>query len=90
MEDIINTITSNKVYLVFAIIIGIMLFLAIVKRLIKLLIVSIIILIIYIGYLSYTGQKIPQTREEIIDHGSEQFEKIKKTGQDTLKKVMDK
>ena len=90
MEDIINTITSNKVYLVLAVIIGITLVLSVIKRFFKLIVISTAILVIYVGYLYYTGQKIPETREEILEHGTEKFKKLKDVGQDTLKKVIDK
>ena len=71
MEKLIELITSNTLYLTIAIIIGVMIAISLVKKMIKMIILSFIVLVIYVGYLSYTGQKIPKTREETVKHVKE-------------------
>ena len=59
MDQFIDLITSNIVYLLIAIVISVMIIISIVKKLIKLLFVSLLVMGLYTGYLSYTDQKIP-------------------------------
>ncbi len=77
MENLIDLLTSNVFYLVIAILIAIMVLITILKKLFKLFLVSVLVLVLYAGYLAYSGQKIPLTTEEILQHGSEQIDRLK-------------
>ncbi len=94
MESIINTLSSNPVFLIILVILVIVIIFSIVKRLFKLLIPLIILIGVYAGYLYVTGQKIPTTKEDIIKHGKEKIKVIKDEGEkilkDKVKKEIDK
>jgi len=90
MENLINTITSNPIYMVIAVIIVVAVAISIVKKLFKALILAIAVLIIYLGYMSYTGQKIPTSTDDIIKHGTKQIEKMKKAGEKKMGDVINK
>ncbi|MEA3296133.1 MAG: hypothetical protein U9Q27_03290 [Patescibacteria group bacterium] len=94
MESIINTLSSNPVFLIIFVILVIIIIFSIVKRLFKLLIPLIILVGLYAGYLYNTGQNIPTTKEDIIKHGKEKIEVIKDKGEkilkDKVKKEIDK
>lgn len=81
MEDLITNITSNPVYLLIAVIIIIAVTISIVKKLLKAVVMAIAVLIIYLGYMSFTGEKVPTTKDEFFKHGTKQIEKIKKAGE---------
>ncbi len=38
---------------------------------------SVLVVVLYVFYLAYTGQRIPVTSDEILQHGSDKFDKIK-------------
>lgn len=77
LSNIIDIITSNTWLLVLCIIIVLMLVIAIVKHFMKLFLVAVLLLAAYAGYLAYTGQKVPTTSEDIIQHGAEKLDEIK-------------
>jgi ABC-type bacteriocin/lantibiotic exporter with double-glycine peptidase domain len=77
MDNLIDLLTSNVFYLIIAILIAIMVLITILKKLFKLFLVSVLVLVLYAGYLAYSGQKIPLTTEEILQHGSEQINRLK-------------
>ena len=90
MEKLIELITSNTLYLTIAIIIGVMIAISLVKKMIKMIILSFIVLVIYVGYLSYTGQKIPKTREETVKHVKEKIQTGQKLINNEVKKIKKK
>jgi len=87
MENLVNIITSNTIYMVLAVIIVIAIILSLIKKFFKLLVTACLILGLYVAYLAFTGQSIPITKKEIIRHGSVQFEKIKNTGLEAIDKT---
>jgi len=88
MDQYINIVLSNPLYLAVAIIVGALLVFAILKRLARMLVTILIIIILYIGYLAYTGQEIPGTKEQIIRHGTEQLDRIKTDSRGALEKAV--
>ncbi|MCL1911804.1 MAG: hypothetical protein FWG13_06335 [Leptospirales bacterium] len=87
MQDILSALTSNKILLFLCVVICVMLVLAVIKRFLWLFVTAVLAVIIYAGYLSYTGQKIPVTKDEIIEHGRQKLEDIKeKASQELLEK----
>ena len=87
LDPIIELITANTLSLVITIILGIMIIIFLIKRLWRLVIISVFILLIYVGYLFFTGQKVPTNVDEILEHGSEQLKKYQI--EDKLKKMKD-
>jgi hypothetical protein len=67
MENLYQIITSNPIYMIIAVIISILIVFSIIKKMIKLLIITAACLVIYVGYLQYTGQEIPENVNELID-----------------------
>ena len=74
-NSIVELITTNIWTFVIAIILCLSIVLFIVKRLFKLAIFAAVILLVYMGYLFFTGQKVPTTVDEMREHGSEQLKK---------------
>ncbi len=87
IETIINTATSNPVYLAILGVIIILLVYAIIKKIIKLVFSIGIILIIYVIYLNYTGQDIPETVDDFKESMSGSAEKIKTVASESIDKA---
>ena len=87
MEELIKTITSNTLYLAVAVILGVVIVLAVIKRMMKLIVLAVIVLACYVGYLHFTGQKVPKTREETVKHISEKLEQGKEILQKEMKNI---
>ena len=58
-QNIYQIIISEPIYLTISIILLLIISYSILKKLFKMLITLLIILIVYIGYLMFTGQKLP-------------------------------
>ena len=58
-QNIYQIIISEPIYLTITIILLLIISYSILKKLFKMLITLLIILIVYIGYLMFTGQKLP-------------------------------
>ena len=87
MQDIISAVTSNKILLFICVVICVMLVIAIIKRFLWLFVAAALIVGIYMGYLAYSGQKIPSTKDEVIEHGRQKIEELKeKASQELLEK----
>lgn len=80
METLITALTSNKVILAIAVVISILIVLSVARKLVRVAVVLLAILILYAAYLVYTGQKVPKTKEEIVEHGTKKIEELKKNG----------
>jgi len=73
---------------VIAIITAVVLVFAFIKRLISLIAITVCMLLLYAGYLYYTGQKIPISKNELILHGQEQIMKIQSEKNMKLDKLL--
>ncbi len=60
----------------------------IIKELIKVVAVFAVLAIIYTGYLSLSGQKIPSSREELIQQGVHVVQSIKENGSKMLESTV--
>jgi len=56
----------------------------------KLIVILLIIIGGYVGYLYYTGEEIPTTTDEIIEHVSKKTEKIREKGEEIIKEGKEK
>ena len=88
INNIINALYSDPVYLVIAIILSALILYSLVKKLVKLMLYLIAILIIYLGYLYFTGQELPKNINEIIDQGSGALEGVTTIIEDQIEKVI--
>ena len=78
IDSIINTTTSHPVYLAILGVIVILLAYAVIKKVIKLIFSVGVLLIMYVIYLNYTGQDVPETSEEFKKSVSDTFQKGEK------------
>ena len=80
LEDTINNIItalySDPIYLVIAIILSALILYSLIKKLVKLMLYVLAIFIIYLGYLYFTGQELPNNVNEIIDPVKETLEDV--------------
>jgi len=98
MENIIEAITVNPVYLAIAVILAIVIVYGFIKKIIKLVLVTASIFVLYIAYLHYTGkntteisQSVSKSAEILKDAISKTGEKVKESAIKTIeKKVEDK
>ncbi len=96
MENFLENIFNNPLYTFLAGMIILLIVYSFVKKFLKLIVFSVAALIIYLGYLAYTGQDIPITREQFIRHSTEQIEKfksgasekVKESGRDALREMI--
>ena len=98
MENIIEAITANPVYLAIAVILAIVIVYGFIKKIIKLVLVTASIFVLYIAYLHYTGkntteisQSVSKSAEILKDAVSKTGEKVKDSAIKTIeKRVEDK
>ncbi len=74
MLDLYNIIINDPVYLVIAIILAIAVLFSVAKKLFKFVVILIAICVLYIGYLYYIGEEIPETTNELIEDISKRTE----------------
>jgi hypothetical protein len=86
MENIVIALTSNKALLIIAVFISILIVFSVLKKLVKAAVVLLAVLVLYGAYLVYTGQKVPKTKDEAIEHMTKKMDVLKKDG---LKKLKD-
>ena len=87
MENTIDTIFSNPVYIAIAGVLAIMLVYAIIKKIIKLVFTIGVLLVLYVAYLNYTDQEVPQNLEELKESVSGSVEKAKNVASESLEDV---
>ena len=85
MENIIEVITSNPVYLAIAVILAVVVVYGFVKKIIKLVLVSASIFVLYVAYLHFTGKNTSEISKTV----SKSAEVIKEAVSKTSEKVKD-
>ena len=96
MNNLLTLIMNDPVYLTILVIISFAIIFSIIKKLFKFSAILITICIIYLGYLHYTGQKIPintddlmnnmgENTEEVIEGIEDAVENLKKKSKDIIK-----
>ena len=95
MENIIEVITANPVYLAIAVILAVIVVYGFIKKIIKLVLVTASIFILYIAYLHYTGmdtaeitQSVSKSAEILKDAVSKTGEKVKDSALKTIEKKL--
>ena len=74
MLDLYNIIINDPVYITIAVILAIAVVFSVVKKLFKFAVILIAICVLYVGYLYYTGEEIPETSDDLIENVSEKAE----------------
>jgi hypothetical protein len=80
MEHIITFLTANKLVLAAAVVVSILIILSMVKKLVKVAVVLLAVFILYAAYLVYSGQKVPKTKQEVIEHSEQKLLELQKGG----------
>ncbi len=65
MENIIEAITANPVYLAIAVVLAIIVVYGFIKKIIKLALVTLSVFILYIAYLHYTGKNTAEITQSV-------------------------
>ena len=74
MLDLYNIIINDPVYITIAVILAIAVVFSVVKKLFKFDVILIAICVLYVGYLYYTGEEIPETSDDLIEDVSKRTE----------------
>jgi hypothetical protein len=78
MNITVTAPTVNTILAIAAVIVTALLVFAFIKRLISLVAISVCLLLLYGGYLFFSGQRIPTTKSEMLNHGIQQIDKLKR------------
>lgn len=81
MENIIELITSNPVYLAIAVILAIVIVYGFVKKIIKLALVTGAVFILYVAYLHYSGKNTSEISKTVSKSAEIFKEAVSKTGE---------
>ena len=81
MENIIELITSNPVYLAIAVILAIVVVYGLVKKIIKLALVTGAVFILYVAYLHYSGKNTSEISKTVSKSAEILKEAVSKTGE---------
>ena len=91
MLDLYNIIINDPVYITIAVLLAVAVVFSIVKKLFKFAIILLTICVLYVGYLYYTGEEIPETSDDLIEDVSKRTEDavegLLKKSEDLKKKV---
>ena len=91
MVDLYDVIINDPVYLTIAVLLAVAVVFSIVKKLFKFAIILLTICVLYVGYLYYTGEEIPETSDDLIEDVSKRTEDavegLLKKSEDLKKKV---
>ena len=97
MENIIETITANPVYLAIAVILAMVMVFGFIKKIIKLILLTASVFILYVAYLHYTGKdtdeitrSMTKTAEAAKEAVTKTTEKIKESAVKKLEKEAEK
>ena len=81
--DLYNIIINDPVFLTIAVILSIFIVFTAIRKMFKYLVFVIALCICYVGYLTYIGEEIPQTADELIKD-------ISKKTEDAIEVIKDK
>jgi hypothetical protein len=81
MENIIELITSNPVYLAIAVVLAIVIVYGFVKKIIKLALVTGAVFILYVAYLHYSGNNTSEISKTVSKSAEILKEAVSKTGE---------
>jgi len=67
MIDLYNIIINDPIYIAIAVILAVVVVFTVVKKLFKFAVILIAICVLYVGYLYYIGEEIPETSDDLIE-----------------------
>ena len=76
MEELIKTITSDKLAILFVLLVLSLIVYFVLKRLMKLIVIALIMLALFMGYMYYDSGKIPARVSQVIQEGKKTKETI--------------
>ena len=80
MEELLKNLLSDKAVVIFVLLVLSLIIYFVLKRLVKLIILAIIMLSLFMGYMYYKGEKIPQPVLEIIEEGKKTKDSLNRIG----------
>lgn len=84
MEELFRTLTSDRLVLLFVLLVLSLIIYFILKRLMKLIVIALIMLTLFMGYMYYRGEKVPAPVKEMIEEGKktkDTFDRINKAAE---------
>jgi c-di-AMP phosphodiesterase-like protein len=90
MEQLLESLKSQPLYLLILAFLAALIIYSIVKKLLKILAVLALILVIYTGYLVYKGESITLSKKNIEQYKKDRITELKKTGPGDLGKLVDR
>ena len=88
MENIIEQLSSNPLYLGIGVVLAIILVYGIIKKVVKLIIILAIALIAFVGYLQFTGRDVPSSTDELKQSVSKQVDKAKESANQAVEDAL--
>jgi len=74
--DIYNIILNDPIYTTIAVILSVVVFISIFKKLFKVAIILIAFSVLYVGFIYYSGEKIPETTDDLMKDISRRSEGV--------------
>ena len=91
MIDIYEVILNDPVYIAIAVLLAISVVFSLIKKLFKLAVIIIACIVLYIGYLHYSGEEVPQSMDKLIENieknSGSATEKLLKGSEELIKKA---
>ena len=88
MEELLNQLSSNPLYLAIAVVLGIILVVGIAKKIIKLIIILAIALIAFAAFLHFTGREFPANSDDLRSTMSKHVENVKDSASEALEETI--
>jgi ABC-type bacteriocin/lantibiotic exporter with double-glycine peptidase domain len=96
MEQIIETLTSNPIYLVVAVVLALIILFGVVKKIFKLALIVLALLVLFVAYMVVTGKEVTvkSVQEELQATGKKLGKTVEgvkeKISDDALEKILNK
>tara|TARA_B100000029_G_scaffold410677_1_gene412726 strand:- start:51539 stop:51892 length:354 start_codon:yes stop_codon:yes gene_type:complete len=87
LELLFEKLITNPVLLSVAIVLAILILFSIIKKLLKITLITISLLALYLGYLLYTGKEVPKTADELKDSLQEKSGEVKEVLDKTVQEM---
>lgn len=90
MEQLLETLKSQPVFILILAFLAALIIYSIVKKLLKILAFLSLILVVYLGYLVYRGETITLSKKHLEQYKNQKIDEIKKVGPGDMQKLMDR
>lgn len=75
MEQFFTTLSGNPLYLTVAVIVAIAVLLLFLRKILRLLVILVAVLVLYVAYLKWSGESVPDAVRELEKSAGELFQK---------------